>query len=65
MKASKFWEFANKVEKLAEEYGITGGSWDNDEDNGNIYFETELADISFKEENDFQGVEFIDYLEDN
>jgi hypothetical protein len=63
MKQSKFDEFAIKVDKLAEEYGIYGG-WDHDHTYGYIYFQTEVAEIAYKESNEEEGFE-IEYLEDN
>ena len=62
MKQSKFDEFARKVEQLANDYGVYG-DWDKDGNYGYIYFQTEVADIAYKESNEEDGFE-IEYLEE-
>jgi len=61
MKQSKFDEFAIKVEELAKDYGVYGG-WDKDNTYGYIYFQTEVADVAYKESNDEDGFDGITYL---
>ena len=62
MNRNNFVEFTNKVAKLAEEYGVTGG-WDHSTADGSYFYETEVAEIAYKDHNELEQV-YYDYLED-